>query len=405
MKSAEIIFLPPKRPEGEITKNMLESSGSKPGVLDALKEESFGFKSLGDKAWALILPKTTLYSRNAGYDNMVFIARENGMIGNISELSAKQLNDVLKYAGEIMETYRDEAEKGKTPLQLEAISISFHKNPVSQDVFQKKLHAQTLKNLHLHVVGFNDAELDGDGEVGKREVPKKNWRNIYDPFLDPLARLSRNKAFCEKYYPPFSMLTPGANTGMNGFGFDAKPDAIYEKKFAEDLIGLHNAFVALYHEISDLFVNERNSDEKGMPRLRKMEEREKRIGEFLKKFEGEYENKDDEVFVAKWVRRINRLMVGSVEASKKEPVPEKENIFLRGPAYTLSLLKQTKSERLLVNLSPRIMSYGNLLDDLGLVKEVAPDEFGQEWKLKRERMEEKLRERFKHSQEPLRKAA
>jgi hypothetical protein len=99
--------------------------------LEVLKQKALAHKRISPDTWALVLPKAKPYAPGAGFDNMLFIAKEHAHVGNIGELSPQNLSEIFSIGEGVQEVYREQADEGN-PIVLETIAINFHDNPVSE---------------------------------------------------------------------------------------------------------------------------------------------------------------------------------------------------------------------------------------------------------------------------------
>ena len=362
--------------------------------LEVLKQKALAHKRISADTWALVLPKAKPYAPGAGFDNMLFVAKEHTHVGNIGELSPQHLSEIFSMAEGVKEVYREQAD-ADNPIVLETVAINFHEDPVPEKTFGKKLHAQTLKDLHVHVVGFQEQDVADAAPLERNTVSKQEWRDLHDPFVALTEMLWKLPGVRNALLEGVRHLQPEDEVIMPGMTFTVDADTLSSVGVANDLIQLHRNYLLLHDRFSGLFVDTSKQDSTGMPVLWEKNERDRRIEEFVREQAGGVEVEDELLRRAHtWLRRTSRLMRSGENVQADASHPDEKIVFLRGPAYTLSILRQPGSKQAIVNLSPRVLSSGNFLASLRLHK-VVSGEVSPAWLAKRKTTEEAITTHFR----------
>ena len=113
-------------PEGLVrtTNKEIDTAGTEPGNLDVLKSKSLAHREIFDGTWSLVLSKSKPYAPGAGFDNMLFVAKEGSRVRDIGDLDPGALKRVLGMAGRLQDVYRSQAERDN-PVVLETIAVNY----------------------------------------------------------------------------------------------------------------------------------------------------------------------------------------------------------------------------------------------------------------------------------------
>jgi hypothetical protein len=256
------------------------------------------------------------------------------------------------------------------------------------------LHAQTLKDLHVHVVGFQEQDVTEAAPLERKTVSKQEWRDLHDPFIALAEDLWKLPGVRSALLEGVNHLQPEDEVVMPGMTFTVNADTLSSEGVAKDLIQLHRNYLSLHERLSAMFVDATKHDFTGMPVLWDKDERNGRIEEFIREQAGGVEVGNESLRGAHtWLRRTSRLMRSGEDVQADPSHPDEKIVFLRGPAYTLSILRHPGSEQAIVNLSPRVLSSGNFLASLRLHK-VVSGEVSPGWLAKRKTTEEAITAHF-----------
>ena len=388
-------FFSPRVPKEMIktTNTELENAGRDTETFLTLKKKSLAVKELSPERVALILPKLKPYSPRAGFDNMIFIAEQHGVVPDISALPTSEFVRVLRMTQDLQDVYRREAELHGSSISLELIAVNYHANPVEESVFQKKLHAQTLPDLHVHVTSYEKDDLEQLRSLDPHEISKQEWRDVHDPFMNVFQLFLKSDFIRSQLTQNISTIQFTEKGTLPGCNFTCSRDQIASAEVAHDLQQLHKNYLALYKTVTGLFVDASTFDKTGMPVPRPKEMRLQNVETFLEQMKESFSQSEDFQKLKKWLETIGTWMLSGEKIQEKKGNPDEKNIWLRGPAYTVSILEITDQQNAEVNFTPRFFSTGNVLASLGLHKGISGDA-DPAWILQRKETEEKIRQQF-----------
>ena len=79
---------------------------------------------------------------------MLFVAKHDGTVGAITDLSSNEMAKLVKLGTAVEQTYETVTD-ANDPIALELLAVNYHPNPLPEsNAFGRKLHAQTLADLH-----------------------------------------------------------------------------------------------------------------------------------------------------------------------------------------------------------------------------------------------------------------
>lgn len=139
----------------------LTVAGKTPENLTILKKKAIASAKLAPNINIFAFRKARSYSIAPWLDCMLFVARDKEPVGSIAELSSNQLTQLLALGTKVLDSYKETADP-TDPVSLEALSVNYHEEPLrggEAELFNRKLHAQTLDDLHLHAVAFRSSDL------------------------------------------------------------------------------------------------------------------------------------------------------------------------------------------------------------------------------------------------------
>ena len=368
------------------------------GNLESLMAKSFGSREIAPDIQALVLPKLKPYAPGPGMDQMIFVAKKDGVVSGLADLEPDQLVNLFEMAKEMEDVYEQTSDP-TNPITKKILAINYHQNPLSEKVFQKKLHAQTLKDLHVHVTAWREQDLEDLSSPKKSLLSKQERRDVQDPLMRVVEELAKNPMIRKRLSEGLTTLhLAEGNSSFSGLNFSAEQAAQTGKPFAQDLITLHKNTEKLYNEIISLFVDSAHADRSGMPSLRSDEDRALRLTAFLETIH-EASAQAHRSEVAVYLRRLSRLLKSGEMLLEKDPTERgKTPIFLKSFAYTLSIIEEVGSGQVVVNMAPRLLSTGNMLATLGLHKmalEAPPEEYLQQ----RKKVEKSLKDHFQQTKQ------
>ena len=370
--------------------SLLETAGRAPGGIDRLREASLGYKSLDATTHAFVFPKLKPYAPGPGLDNMLFVAREGGTVGGIADLPPDQLAHLLDISDRVLSVY-ERAASPTDPLISEIVAINYHPQPLSEHVFNRKLHAQTLKDLHLHVIGFRASDIQELPSLTRTDLNREAFTELHDPILFIIDRMIALPGMQKQILYEVECLEVADNANKySGIHLDAGNVSLNDPALSQDLLQLHANIEALYTRIANLFVDLEQADATGMPVLRPADERETRLRVFFEEIGFESPEQATRLLRA-FLRMNSRLKSGTELLALSPEERSKFPIFLRGFAYTLALMKDPASGHVTLNLSPRLLSTGNLLATLGYAK-VATEPPPSTWVQQKQQTEAILRD-------------
>ena len=343
----------------------LELAGRQ-GNLEQLRNKSLGFRELGRDVTAMVFPKLKPHAPGPGMDHMIFVAKKNGYVRSLRDLSPEQAGEVLDMADVLMQEYEDAATPDN-PVVRRVIAVNFHQNPLEESALGKKLYAQTLADLHVHVVAFREQDEESTQEVEPGRLTKQERHDIQDPMMRVVELLAQEPAIRERLSQGLQILKIKDGAEFEGLNF-AAPTGTDHKTLMQDLTTLHRNVGAVYQEIVTLFVEQERLDASGMPTLRPSAERLANV----RKFMGLLHQGKEEIGrgpLEKFLSRLSAIMRSGQSLKGLSPQQIAETpVFLRNYAYTMSVVQDRDSDEMVVNMAPRILSTGNMLSSLGLHK-------------------------------------
>ena len=353
-------------PETVKTSNEDLELAGRQGNLEKLRNKSLGYRELGRDVTAMVFPKLKPYAPGPGMDHMIFVAKKNGYVRSLRDLSSEQGGEVLDMADVLMREYEDMATPDN-PIVRRVIAINFHQNPLEESALGKKLHAQTLADLHVHVVAFREQDRESTKEAKPGTLTKQERYDVQDPMMRVVELLAQEPAIRERLSQGLNVLKLKDSSEFEGLNFNA-PTGTDHKILMQDLATLHRNVGAVYQEIVSMFVDLEKLDASGMPSLRPSAERLANV----KKFMGLLHQGKEEIGrgpLEKFLSRLSAIMRSGQSLKSLSPQQIAETpVFLRNYAYTMSLVQDRGSDEMTVNMAPRILSTGNMLSSLGLHK-------------------------------------
>lgn len=371
---------------------LLEEAGRKPGNMDRLKEASLRYIELDPATYGFVLPKLRPYAPGPGFDHMIFVAKEGGTVHGIDDLKSEDLSRLLDMGGRLLSIYERNADSDD-PMDKEIIAVNYHQDPVPEGVFQRKLYAQSLKDLHFHVVGFRSSDIQDAPLVKSEPASKDHYSELREPFAAFLERLISIPLIRERMSRQLSVLSLGEGHDYPGMSFSALSKDLSDPSLSADLIQLHKNLAAIYDDILQLFADPHHLDASKMPTLHSEEEREGRIRTFFQTLNESGDGEDIERLMKAFLRLSKRMKSGEQVLALPSDELAQTLIFLRSLAYTIAIIREPSAETLTVNVSPRILSMGNLLATLGyhkIVGEAPP----ASWIAEKERNEKAITEQL-----------
>lgn len=323
-----------------------------------LEEAAIHTIPINDELGIYVMSKRNPYVASPGLDCMLYVAKEEGCVRSILELDAPTFATVLKAAVAVLQHQSRVAEVG---VGKQIISINYHDNPILDiDVFGKKVHAQSLMDLHLHAFTLTEDELANIRDVNVADISQSLKDYMVDPFLPIIDRFMINPEvlnFLLSGTSAFSL----EDSAFEGISLRVQSEIIGTPLLANNLQQLISNYHELFGIISDIFVNDQSIDTKSMPIPRPYEEVQSRLSEFSERF------LPSDPVLQRCLYRVGKLL-------KKSDIitTASERIFLRGLAYTLSIITEIGESGAIVRLSPRVISTGNALTALGLFYQKLP---------------------------------
>lgn len=376
--------------------SLLEEAGRKPGNIERLKEVSLHCAEIDSSTHAFVLPKLRPYAPGPGFDNMIFVAKEGGVVHGIDELEPADLSRILDLGGRVLSVYERNTSRDDL-MEKEVLALNYHQNSVSERVFERKLYAQSLRDLHLHVVGFRSSDVE--------EVPpaqeasstlKDQYLEIREPFAFFVERLASTPLIQERMSQGLSVLSRTDRHEYLGMSFDASVKDLSDPALSVDLIQLHKNLASVYDDVLRLFADPDRLDASEMPILHSEEQRDERIRSFFAALgEREHRKGDNERLMRAFLSISKRMKSGEDVQALPTKEREQTRIFLRSLAYTMAIIREPSTHALTVTVSPRILSMGNLLATLGYCK-VIGDAPPASWIAEKERNEKAITEALGH---------
>lgn len=341
------------------------------GNLEKIKNFSIGTLEINSKTILLLMPKSRRSAKEPGLDNMLLVIKRQGKISNINEMDSKDFSKVLSVGEDVLKLYSKE----NPHLQQFILALSFHDNPVEEKVFGIKKHAQTIPDLHIHVTAFTEDELKGE-KINRKTPSSKSGLDKYesDDVNDPGFFLAEKivgiPTVQKKLNKNLLHLSP--TEGRHGaFHFKTHETSIDPSDLAKDLQTLHSNAQEIYQEILNIFTDSSSLDSTGMPTLRDKQQIAEAINKYIEKLKLEKENSEFlnqidtlQSLMKKWVK----IMISGEKAKSQLENSQSTRVFIRGYAYTLSIIRNTNESSLKINFAPRIFSTGDSMSALGFHK-------------------------------------
>lgn len=363
----------------------LTVAGKTPENLTILKKKAIASAKLAPNINIFAFRKARSYSIAPWLDCMLFVARDKEPVGSIAELSSNQLTQLLALGTKVLDSYKETADP-TDPVSLEALSVNYHEEPLrggEAELFNRKLHAQTLDDLHLHAVAFRSSDLAIMEPFKKIDGESKNERSssissdqlmeLHDPLIRRVEELILTSPIQRAQFTDgFSVLTLSDQSPYRGINFTIPLDMLSDPALAADLQLLHKRSRILYESLADLFVDRTQLDATNMPTLLGSSESLQRIQQFIA---DNYPNAKDSVARKQLERYLTRLQhklfSGEAIAGLPADTQRHTRIFLRNFGYTLSVISRPNEDHATVTLSPRLLSIGNLMTTLGWYKNLS----------------------------------
>lgn len=369
------------------TSTLLREAGREPGNMERLRSAAITHRLLTSDTEAFVFPKLRPYAPGPGFDNMIFVAKEGGTICGIEDVRPETLSKLLGMGDRILEAYERNVE-GDDSLAKEIIAINYHATPVAEEAFDRKLYAQSLRDLHLHVVGFRAQDVDNLPVLERERLTKDQYNELHEPLSFLIERLAAIPSILERLSHALTILRRLPITPA-GIRFYVDTTDLKNPLLSQDLIQLHHNLANVYHELLGLFADPAQMDETGMPRLHDVTLREEKIRAF---FEKVGVTEESHATLMHTCLRFSRLLKSGTEIRALSPAKKTDTpIFLRGLAYTLALIREPHTKEMVVTVSPRVLSTGNLLATLGYYK-VTGEEPPEAWIAAKQRNEQVIAE-------------
>ena len=385
-------FLPGYRVADDgVPLSVLEGAGRIPGNLDHLKSKALGYRGVDPHVHAFLLSKSKPYAPGPGFDHMIFVAKDKGLIGGLEDLRPEALSRVLGMSSEVLSVYEKNAEP-ENPVVREFIAVNYHQDPVKEEIFERKLHAQTLKDLHVHVVAFRRDDVQELAPLERANISRDQYVELNEPLSFIVDRLVAIPALRERLSAGLQALRFTQGSQYSSLTFTPSADSLEDPYLSADLIQLHHNLATIYQELVELFVDTGTRDEAEMPVLHTPDRREQRIKDFFDTLKGSETPKPELLRLQKMFLGLSKKLKSGTEVQAL-PIEERQQtqIFLRSFAYTMAIIRDPLSHALTVTVSPRLLSAGNLLATLGYCK-VTGEAPPAEWTSAKQRNEQNLRE-------------
>lgn len=228
--------------------------GGRQGNLENLQELSLGYEDLGDDTYGLVFPKLKTYSPTPGWDNMVYVAKKEGLVKSISDLHPEQLSNVMQMGSELFDVYSETAER--SPLSQKFLSINYHADPLpAENAFgNRKLFAQTLADLHVHFGAYSEKDVDKLEHIQRKQrqpqevddetltrISRTEYDDVNDPMSHLVERLSAVPAIEEQITKDLKVINLDPEEKQYiGINFSVGDKQLLRSpEFAQDLITLH----------------------------------------------------------------------------------------------------------------------------------------------------------------------
>ncbi len=316
-------------------------------------------REIGNGLMAYLMQKRSLYVSDPSMDHLLYIAREGGYAKSINDIDSKEFAAIMHLGKDIQNC---QLGVSNDEVNMQVMSLNFHDDPIlSESTFGRKVHAQSLSDLHLHVFSLTDQELIRIEQVDYCQINKR----LQDYMVDPITPFITSVLTKPEY---FNILLSNTNS-FESVNFqdgriilDTTPTDLDNLEFCRDIQQLVQNYCEIQHELAALFVDKESLDDRGMPIPFDKNIIERNISQYCS--ERPFLNNSDK-------RYLTRL--GGV-LRRSDSIGQVDRVFLRGAAYTLSMITQPHTNEVIVDLSPRVISTGNALSALGyLYKKTQPD--------------------------------
>jgi hypothetical protein len=348
--------------------DLYENGKRKVDPNNIFEQQSFSTSQLSNRTRLFLLPKRSPYIAEPALDNMGFILSQDSEVASIDQLTPRELMAAFHSFYRVQQAYEE-----ISPIARHVISTNFHLNPLfDRRLFKRKVHAQSIPDLHFHIFSFSNSELANIQTIPTSDLSK----SLKDSMRDPMFQLLRDFIYetsilsrLTTHTSSFDNLELDENEGIK-FIFD--PSALSTATFYRDLQHLHTNYINLYNELSSLYTDQTNFDPSHMPMLFNPAVRRRNVLEFINR------NR----ISSEAVRR--KLLFLSEHLRSGENIQLDERVLLRGPAYTMYMTHDPHNNQRGLYIAPRIISIGNALSALGYYyeKELTIDE---EWIQERNR--------------------
>lgn len=214
---------------------------------------------------------------------LVIPDRSDGVdMPGVVDVPGNLLHSAFLVAADVASYYESDPE-------VQALDIGFNYSPQEN----KKIIASQRKNLHIHVEGFTQKDLDHritDAEVRRRPEFKRNLSEPAQPIInDLMQRVFREVALIN---PEFDRLFERvSDKGRITFRLKAGLDTLRDTGFSSVMKDIHDQAKLEYDEIARCFleINPETSEyfesEDGRYKLLKTEERVERVREYIEQNE------------------------------------------------------------------------------------------------------------------------
>lgn len=397
----EFIGLPTLEQDVPLAFSDLEKGTEDPQWREKLKKASIGVFEVGEKNEAFLMRKASTYSGEPGLDNMLVVYNPDKLVGSIGDLSPEEGHQIMEAIASLEASYKESEEKhpqdSKHKIASTVVGINFHPHPV-KFIKERKMFAQTLKHLHIHVTGMTESDqqrmekIDAEEmlktaqDPKTRQMVKEMIADKKDPLLEIFQAYFANQLALEN-----DVIKPKKEKEAGdvpfGVNFEVKDkEEMAKPEFFKELQNIHRRYQELYSRISSIFIDESKQDSYGMPVVRSYQERLTRLASAAgmedlnidEVNDNDIDKMTQNVLGLKKERltdserlavRKFRLLIKKLKDLPAEETGEDlpQKILLRGAAYTLTM-KTSPDGRMIVNFAPRLISIGNMLDSMGFVR-------------------------------------
>lgn len=337
----------------ELYDNGRRVTGGKTG----LEQASFYHADISADIGLYVVPKRSPYLAEPALDNMVYVAKERGAVKSIDQLDADELKETFTTIFKLQQAYEQLA-----PIQAHVLSTSFHANPIyDQSIFGKKVHAQSLRDLHFHAFSFSKKEVDTIKTTPRQSLGKNFQDYMDDPLNSLIKGLTQEQSLIKRLLGSTSTLQSVGGGPAEGVRFSFDHSSINNLSFYRDIQQIHANINGIYEDIANLFVDLSEIDNKQMPKRLPTIESEERVTKFIEGYSiTSAENRRRLMFLAR------NLKAGEDVSSLQE------RVFLRGCAYTMFMGRHAGEPQRDLYFAPRIVSTGNALSSLGFFYQKEP---------------------------------